>query len=127
VKTLKINSLKFPTINLVCNSVIYALDLPYCSAPEVALREGDVSSAIDIWSLGCIIIEMANKSPPWSNIAKTKEDVISILKTTQGKPILKLITKFPRNFQVIFRKKQRSFYFYVLTEILQKELPLKNY
>jgi len=27
---------------------------------------------------------MANKTPPWSNVAKTKEEVYNILKTTKG-------------------------------------------
>ncbi len=53
-------------------------------APEVALRSGSITSAVDIWSLGCIIIEMANKIPPWGTVAKTKEEVMHILKTTNG-------------------------------------------
>ena len=55
-------------------------------APEIAIKGENhvITSAVDIWSLGCIIIEMANKSPPWSNIAKTKEEVYTILRTSKG-------------------------------------------
>ena len=37
---------------------------PLWTAPEVLT--GDYNSAVDIWSLGCVIIEMASAKPPWS-------------------------------------------------------------
>jgi len=37
---------------------------PLWTAPEVLV--GDYNSKVDIWSLGCVIIEMASAKPPWS-------------------------------------------------------------
>jgi len=37
---------------------------PLWTAPEVLV--GDYNSKVDIWSLGCVIIEMASARPPWS-------------------------------------------------------------
>jgi len=37
---------------------------PLWTAPEVLT--GDYSNNVDVWSLGCVIIEMASGKPPWS-------------------------------------------------------------
>jgi len=37
---------------------------PLWTAPEVLL--GDYNNKVDIWSLGCVIIEMASAKPPWA-------------------------------------------------------------
>lgn len=37
---------------------------PLWTAPEVLT--GNYNSKVDIWSLGCVIIEMASGKPPWS-------------------------------------------------------------
>jgi serine/threonine protein kinase len=37
---------------------------PLWTAPEVLV--GDYNAKVDIWSLGCVIIEMASAKPPWS-------------------------------------------------------------
>ncbi|TKY56038.1 Mitogen-activated protein kinase kinase kinase YODA [Spatholobus suberectus] len=39
---------------------------PHWMAPEVILNTSCVGLAVDIWSLGCTIIEMATSKPPWS-------------------------------------------------------------
>jgi len=37
---------------------------PLWTAPEVLV--GDYNAKVDVWSLGCVIIEMATAKPPWS-------------------------------------------------------------
>jgi serine/threonine protein kinase len=54
-------------------------------APEIILKEKEITAAVDIWSLGCIIIEMATKNPPWSNLAKTPKEVIDLIAKSTGK------------------------------------------
>jgi serine/threonine protein kinase len=67
-------------------------------APEVVRREGHHFAA-DIWSVGCVIIEMLTGSPPWSNISRKVSDVLKILATTTTRPELpRNISKECRNF-----------------------------
>ncbi|KAE9466840.1 hypothetical protein C3L33_01212, partial [Rhododendron williamsianum] len=53
---------------------------PYWMAPELlqSVMQKDASSdlalAVDIWSLGCTIIEMLNGKPPWSEYEGISED-----------------------------------------------------
>jgi serine/threonine protein kinase len=65
--------------------IILFLDCPYWLAPEIILKEKEITAAVDIWSLGCIIIEMATKNPPWSNLAKTPKEVIELIAKSTGK------------------------------------------
>jgi len=39
---------------------------PYWMSPEVVSRKGH-SYPADIWSIGCLMIEMISGKPPWSN------------------------------------------------------------
>ena len=52
---------------------------PYWLAPEIALREGHGTEA-DIWSLGCLTIEMLTGRPPWSDRSRKASKVLSLLK-----------------------------------------------
>ncbi|KAE9611318.1 hypothetical protein Lal_00011602 [Lupinus albus] len=38
---------------------------PYWMAPEV-IRNNGLNIAVDVWSLGCTVLEMATTKPPWS-------------------------------------------------------------
>ena len=58
---------------------------PYWIAPEVALRTGHSYSA-DIWSVGCVIIEMLTGNPPWSNLSKSAKEVLKIVANTKYPP-----------------------------------------
>lgn len=37
-------------------------------APEVLLRNTNYGRKVDIWSVGCVVIEMATAYHPWPNI-----------------------------------------------------------
>jgi mitogen-activated protein kinase kinase kinase ANP1 len=58
---------------------------PYWIAPEIALRTGHSYSA-DVWSVGCVVIEMLTGFPPWSNISKNAKEVLQIVATAKFPP-----------------------------------------
>ncbi|XP_020110648.1 mitogen-activated protein kinase kinase kinase 9-like isoform X2 [Ananas comosus] len=39
---------------------------PYWMAPEVIKTTNSCSLVVDVWSLGCTVLEMATSKPPWS-------------------------------------------------------------
>lgn len=65
-----------------CNSVLSFKGSPYWMAPEVVMNtNGHGGLAVDIWSLGCTILEMATSKPPWSQY----EGVAAIFKIGNSK------------------------------------------
>jgi mitogen-activated protein kinase kinase kinase 2 len=58
---------------------------PYWMAPEVVKREGYTFSA-DIWSFGCVLIEMATGRPPWSNYSNETQKVLQLILKDESYP-----------------------------------------
>ncbi|PKI79410.1 mitogen-activated protein kinase kinase kinase 3-like isoform X2 [Punica granatum] len=64
-----------------CSSMLSFKGSPYWMAPEVVMNINGYSLAVDIWSLGCTILEMATSKPPWSQY----EGVAAIFKIGNSK------------------------------------------
>ncbi|PKA55005.1 Mitogen-activated protein kinase kinase kinase YODA [Apostasia shenzhenica] len=72
---------------------------PYWMAPEVIKNMNGCNLAVDIWSLGCTVLEMATSKPPWSQyegiaamfkIGNSKElPTIPDLLSEEGKDFIK--------------------------------------
>ncbi|KAH7298607.1 hypothetical protein KP509_25G050800 [Ceratopteris richardii] len=56
---------------------------PYWMAPEVVQNKNGYSFPVDIWSLGCTVLEMATGKPPWSQ----HHGVVAIFKIGNSKDI----------------------------------------
>jgi mitogen-activated protein kinase kinase kinase 3 len=54
---------------------------PHWMAPEVVMNTNGYSLPVDIWSLGCTILEMATSKPPWNQY----EGVAAIFKIGNSK------------------------------------------
>ncbi|XP_010530598.1 PREDICTED: mitogen-activated protein kinase kinase kinase YODA-like isoform X2 [Tarenaya hassleriana] len=66
-----------------CSSMLSFKGSPYWMAPEVVMNTNGYYLAVDIWSLGCTILEMATAKPPWSQY----EGVAAIFKIGNSKDI----------------------------------------
>lgn len=58
---------------------------PYWMAPEVVNREGH-SYPADIWSFGCVLLEMASGKPPWSNLSNDSKEVLHLISKDNSYP-----------------------------------------
>ncbi|CAI0546591.1 unnamed protein product [Linum tenue] len=56
---------------------------PYWMAPEVIKNSSGCNLAVDIWSLGCTVLEMATSKPPWSQF----EGVAAMFKIGNSKDL----------------------------------------
>ncbi|KAF3334135.1 mitogen-activated protein kinase kinase kinase YODA-like protein [Carex littledalei] len=56
---------------------------PYWMAPEIIMNANGYNLSVDIWSLGCTILEMITSKPPWSQY----EGVAAIFKIGNSKEI----------------------------------------
>jgi mitogen-activated protein kinase kinase kinase len=52
-------------------------------APEVVRRHKDVGAEADIWSLGCVVLEMATGEPPWSGCGGQAQAIYKIASTKE--------------------------------------------
>ena len=59
----------------------------YWMAPEVVGKK-IYEKAADIWSVGCVIIEMRTGKPPWSDIRGNDDQVINAIVNTTTGPLL---------------------------------------
>ncbi|KAL8168235.1 hypothetical protein V2J09_009734 [Rumex salicifolius] len=66
-----------------CTSVLSFKGSPYWMSPEVVMNSNSSNCAVDIWSLGCTVLEMATSKPPWSQY----EGVAAIFKIGNSKDI----------------------------------------
>ncbi|XP_074574545.1 mitogen-activated protein kinase kinase kinase YODA-like isoform X2 [Curcuma longa] len=66
-----------------CTSIRSFKGSPYWMAPEVVMNSSGYDLTVDIWSLGCTIIEMATSKPPWSQF----EGVAAIFKIANSKDL----------------------------------------
>ncbi|KZV54470.1 Mitogen-activated protein kinase kinase kinase 3 [Dorcoceras hygrometricum] len=68
---------------IVSSSMLSFKGSPYWMAPEVVMNTNGYSLPVDIWSLGCTVLEMATSKPPWSQY----EGVAAIFKIGNSKDV----------------------------------------
>ena len=84
------SSTRMPDEEEVCLSMKGS---PYWMAPEVVSREGHTTKA-DIWSFGCLLIEMRTGLPPWSDECTETHGVLKLI-STPGRKRYAGIPHFP--------------------------------
>ncbi|CAD8109752.1 unnamed protein product [Paramecium primaurelia] len=66
-------------------------------APELLLKEKKYGRRVDVWSLGCVIIEMATAEHPWPNI-KSLAQLLEAIQNLKCPPIPTHLSKECQNF-----------------------------
>ncbi|KAK9080257.1 hypothetical protein SSX86_001933 [Deinandra increscens subsp. villosa] len=64
-------------------SLLTFKESPYWMAPEIIKNTNGYNLAVDIWSLGCTVLEMATTKPPWSQY----EGVAALFKIGNSKEL----------------------------------------
>lgn len=77
------SSRKFEDLSVVLSKSLRGS--PYWMAPEVVLRKGH-SFPADIWSFGCVLIEMVTGKPPWSNYSNDTRQVLNLISLENSIP-----------------------------------------
>jgi mitogen-activated protein kinase kinase kinase len=80
---------------------------PYWMAPEVANRSGH-SYPADIWSVGCLVIELVTGNAPWSSISRSVKEVLHLIVLGQTPPIPEGVSESCRSFIEICLKPNPS-------------------
>jgi serine/threonine protein kinase len=75
----------------------YIKGSPYWMAPEVVSRKTQGKPA-DIWSVGCVVIELLTGKPPWSDRASKSEEVFKLITAGTPPPFPKDISENCRDF-----------------------------
>eukprot|EP01064_Diplonema_japonicum_P014779 TRINITY_DN22493_c0_g1_i1.p1 TRINITY_DN22493_c0_g1~~TRINITY_DN22493_c0_g1_i1.p1 ORF type:complete len:870 (+),score=210.52 TRINITY_DN22493_c0_g1_i1:208-2817(+) len=76
---------------------------PYWMAPEVitACDDGAYDTKVDVWSVGCTIVEMVTGSPPWSSQHENMwAAIFHIAQSTEPPPLPSDLQKQIRNFLI---------------------------
>ncbi|KAH7856061.1 hypothetical protein Vadar_032284 [Vaccinium darrowii] len=81
---------------------------PYLMAPDVILQTGHSFSA-DIWSVGCIVIEMATGKPPWSQQYQEVAALFHIWTTKSQPPIPDHFSVGAKDFLLQYLQKDPNF------------------
>ena len=59
---------------------------PYWMAPEVANRTGH-SYPADVWSVGCLVIELVTGNAPWSSVSRSVKEILQLIVQGQRPPV----------------------------------------
>ncbi|KAL6903340.1 hypothetical protein ACP4OV_004153 [Aristida adscensionis] len=73
---------------------------PYWMAPEVIKNSNGCNLAVDIWSLGCTVLEMATSKPPWSQY----EGIAAVFKIGNSKELPPIPDHLSENCKDFIRK-----------------------
>ncbi|XP_071736292.1 mitogen-activated protein kinase kinase kinase 3-like [Rutidosis leptorrhynchoides] len=76
-----------------CTSMLSFKGSPYWMAPEVVMNTNGYNLAVDIWSLGCTVLEMATSKPPWGQY----EGVAAIFKIGNSKDMPEIPDHLSKN------------------------------
>ncbi len=69
---------------------------PVFMAPEALSGSGSVTTASDIWSLGCLVIEMCSQELPWAGVALSRENLYYRL-SSHERPAFPSRPDFPKS------------------------------